>query len=74
MCTGVEIALVASAVLASGAAVAQGQQQKKMANYQAAQADADADAAKAAARVQADRIRKADGASSNNMFSNMGVS
>lgn len=59
MCTGVEIALVASAVLASGAAVAQGQQQKKMANYQAAQADADADAAKAAARVQADRIRKA---------------
>jgi hypothetical protein len=36
-----------------------GQQQKKMANYQAAQAEADADAAKASARVEADRIRKA---------------
>lgn len=59
MCTGVEIALVASSVLAAGGAVAQGQQQKKMANYQAAQANADADAARAAGRVEADRIRKA---------------
>ena len=52
MCTGVEIALVASSVLAAGGAVASGQQQKKMANYQAAQAEADADAAKASARVE----------------------
>ncbi|EIR5449856.1 hypothetical protein LW773_004523, partial [Salmonella enterica] len=36
-----------------------GQQQKKMANYQAAQAEADAEAAQSAARVEADRIRKA---------------
>jgi len=60
---GVETALltatVASSVLAGGAAIAQGQQQKKMANYQAAQADADADAVRAAGRVEAARIRKA---------------
>lgn len=59
MCTGVEIALVASSVLAAGGAVASGQEQKKMANYQAAQAEADAEAAKASARVEAERIRKA---------------
>ncbi|HHS9618854.1 TPA: hypothetical protein ACTXAA_000436 [Raoultella planticola] len=59
MCTGVEIALVASSVLAAGGAVASGQQQKKMANYQAAQAEADAEASKAAAKVEAERIRKA---------------
>lgn len=59
MCTGVEIALVASSVLAAGGAVASGQQQKKMANYQAAQAEADADAARASAKVEAERIRKA---------------
>ncbi|WP_337261253.1 MULTISPECIES: hypothetical protein [unclassified Serratia (in: enterobacteria)] len=59
---GVETALltatVASSVLAAGGAVAAGQQQKKMANYQAAQANADAEAARAASMVQADRIRK----------------
>lgn len=59
MCTGVEIALVASSVLAAGGAVASGQQQKKMANYQAAQAEADAEASTAAAKVEAERIRKA---------------
>lgn len=59
MCTGVEIALVASTVLAAGGAAYSGQQQKKMANYQAAQAEADADASKAAAKVEAERIRKA---------------
>lgn len=60
MCTGVEIALVASSVLAAGGAAASGiQQQQKMANYQADQANADAEAARASARVQADRIRKA---------------
>ncbi|KFC08505.1 hypothetical protein GTGU_01422 [Trabulsiella guamensis ATCC 49490] len=59
MCTGVEVALVASSVLAAGGAVYSGQQQKKMSDYQAAQAEADAEAAKAQARVEADRIRKA---------------
>ncbi|WIO41585.1 hypothetical protein P2G42_16835 [Klebsiella electrica] len=59
MCTGVEIALVASSVLAAGGAVYSGQQQKKMSNYQAAQAEADAQASQKAARVEADRIRKA---------------
>lgn len=62
MCTGVEIALVASSVLAAGGAVASGVQQKKMADYQADQAQADADAAAAAARVEAERIRKAGAA------------
>jgi len=61
MCTGLEaVALSATAsALAAGGAVYSGQQQKKMANYQAAQAEADADASKAAARVEAERIRKA---------------
>ncbi|EBX6685520.1 hypothetical protein DS275_04015 [Salmonella enterica subsp. salamae serovar Sofia] len=59
MCTGVEVALVASSVLAAGGAVYSGQQQKKMSNYQAAQAEADAKAAQASARVEAERIRKA---------------
>ncbi|MEC5375444.1 hypothetical protein [Pseudocitrobacter sp. MW920760] len=59
MCTGVEVALVASSVLAAGGAVYSGQQQKKMSNYQAAQAEADAEASKAAAKVEAERIRKA---------------
>lgn len=62
MCTGVEIALVASSVLGAAGAVASGQQQKKMANYQAAQSEADAQAAQAAAKVQADKIRKAGAA------------
>ncbi|MEQ6971040.1 hypothetical protein [Pectobacterium polaris] len=62
MCTGVEIALVASSVLAAGAATASGMQQQKMADYQAEQAQADADAASAAARVQAEKIRKAGAA------------
>lgn len=59
MCTGIEVALVASSVLAAGGAVAAGQQQKKMANYQANQAEADAEASRAAAKVEAERIRKA---------------
>lgn len=59
MCTGVEIAAIGASVLSAGGAVYSGQQQKKMSNYQAAQAEADAEAAQAAARVEADRIRKA---------------
>lgn len=59
MCTGLEVAAIGASVLAAGGAVYSGQQQKKMSNYQAAQAEADAEAAQAAARVEADRIRKA---------------
>ncbi|EPM9803192.1 hypothetical protein ACTTO6_001793 [Klebsiella pneumoniae] len=59
MCTGIEIAAIGASVLSAGGAVYSGQQQKKMANYQAAQAEADADASQKAARVEADRIRKA---------------
>jgi hypothetical protein len=58
MCTGLEMAAIGASVLAAGGAVYSGQQQKKMSNYQAAQAEADAEAAQAA-RVEADRIRKA---------------
>ncbi|HCB0229292.1 TPA: hypothetical protein MYK72_004199 [Klebsiella variicola subsp. variicola] len=59
MCTGVEIAAIGASVLAAGGAVYSGQQQKKMSNYQAAQAEADAEASQKAARVEAERIRKA---------------
>ncbi|WP_241183803.1 hypothetical protein [Klebsiella michiganensis] len=59
MCTGIEIAAIGASILSAGGAVYSGQQQKKMANYQAAQAEADADASQKAARVEADRIRKA---------------
>ncbi|ENL2449233.1 hypothetical protein AB4X14_005018, partial [Salmonella enterica] len=59
MCTGLEVAAIGASVLSAGGAVYSGQQQKKMSNYQAAQAEADAEAAQAAARVEADRIRKA---------------
>lgn len=59
MCTGIEIAAIGASVLSAGGAVYSGQQQKKMANYQAVQAEADADASQKAARVEADRIRKA---------------
>lgn len=59
MCTGLEVAAIGASVLSAGGALYSGQQQKKMANYQAAQAEADAEASKAAARVEADRIRKA---------------
>jgi multidrug efflux pump subunit AcrA (membrane-fusion protein) len=55
------MAAIGASVLAAGGAVYSGQQQKKMSNYQAAQAEADAEAAQAAARVEADRIRKAGG-------------
>ncbi|ECW0140348.1 hypothetical protein F3E67_18720 [Salmonella enterica subsp. salamae] len=60
MCTGLlEVAAIGASVLSAGGAIYSGQQQKKMANYQAAQAEADAETSKAAARVEADRIRKA---------------
>lgn len=59
MCTGLEVAAIGASVLSAGGALYSGQQQKKMANYQASQAEADAKAAQAQARVEADRIRKA---------------
>ncbi|WP_276850452.1 hypothetical protein [Enterobacter oligotrophicus] len=59
MCTGLEVAAIGASVLSAGGALYSGQQQKKMANYQAAQAEADAEAAQAQARVEAERIRKA---------------
>ncbi|ECG1391870.1 TPA_asm: hypothetical protein GNB58_004346 [Salmonella enterica subsp. houtenae serovar 45:g,z51:-] len=59
MCTGLEVAVIGASVLSAGGALYSGQQQKKMANYQAAQAEADAKAAQAAGRVEAERIRKA---------------
>jgi hypothetical protein len=57
MCTGVEVALLASAAVGAGSAIYQGQQQKEFANYQADQAEADAAAEKGAAQVRAERIR-----------------
>lgn len=61
MCTGLEPVVLAAgaSVLAAGGAIMSGQQQKKMADYQASQAEADAEASKAAAKVEAARIRKA---------------
>lgn len=59
MCTGIEIAVLASGALAAGSAIHQGQVQKNYADYQSDQAQADAEAAKGAAQVEAERIRKA---------------
>lgn len=63
MCTGVELALAGTALLGTGVAaygqVQQGQEQKDWSNYQAAQTEADGRAAAAAARVQADQMRRA---------------
>ena len=61
MCTGLEPVILAAgaSVLAAGGAIMSGQQQKKMAGYQASQAEADAEAARAQGKVEAARIRKA---------------
>jgi hypothetical protein len=58
MCTGVEIALVASSVLAAGGAVASGQQQKKWRTIRPRRRSRRR-SIKAAAKVEAERIRKA---------------
>lgn len=58
MCTGVEIALIASAGISAGSAIASGEQQKDMANYQAKQAQADARTAQDAAAIEGDKIRE----------------
>lgn len=59
MCSGIEIALLGSTLLSAGGATASGFQQHRIANYQTSQADADAEAATAAAKIEADKIRKA---------------
>ena len=56
---GVETLLIVSALASAGGAIMSGQQQKKTLNAQADQADADADAETGAARVRAEKIRKA---------------
>ena len=58
MCTGLEIALITSAGISAGGAIASGVNQKKMLGAQADQANADADAAAGAARVKANKIRE----------------
>lgn len=58
MCTGIEIALIASAGVSAGASVMSGMQQKEISKGQARQAEADANAAKGEAQVRADMIRK----------------
>lgn len=57
---GIETAiLIAGAAVSAGSAIYQGQQQKEMGKYQAAQIQADADASQATARLEAEKIRKA---------------
>jgi hypothetical protein len=61
MCTGASFALyamAASAAVSTISAIAQGEQQKKWADYQARQAEADAAAERSAAEVHAEKIRK----------------
>lgn len=57
MCTGAEIAILAATGVSAGSAIMQGQQQKKMYEYQADQAEADADTARQAAELKAEKIR-----------------
>lgn len=59
MCTGMEIAMVAGTAMTTVSAVQQGNDAQAMGNYQAAQAKADAEADRGAAKVQADKIRRA---------------
>lgn len=59
MCTGLELFLIGSTVVSAGSQIAQGQQQKEFANFQAAQADADAQAEREAGIVAASKTRKA---------------
>jgi hypothetical protein len=58
MCGPTEL-LIASAAIAGGSAIYQGQQAEKMGDYQNAQAQADANAARGDAEVQAMQIREA---------------
>jgi hypothetical protein len=57
---GIETALlIGSAVVGGASAISQGNQAKKMGDYQAAQAQADANAAAESAKLEAANIRKA---------------
>lgn len=58
MCTGAEIALIAAAAAGTGSAIYSGQQQEKLAEYQAAQSEADANTEKQAAQIRGDKIRE----------------
>lgn len=58
MCTGAELFLIGSTVVSAGTQIAQGQQQKKFADFQAAQANADAQAEREAGVVAANKTRK----------------
>jgi hypothetical protein len=59
MCTGLEIALLASTAITATSSIQQGREAKKMGEYQQAQAQADSQAEREAASVRADKIRKA---------------
>ena len=77
MCTGVEIALLASTGLAAGSAIVAGQQHKEVAKYEAAQHKADADTEKQAGEIRAEKIReraRAQAASARAALAGSGVS
>ena len=57
MCTGSELALIAAAV-GAGSAIHQGNQQKKLANFQAEQANANANAEREAGEIRAEQARE----------------
>lgn len=59
MCTGVEIALIAGTALSAGATIMNGQQQKKMADYNAQVAEEEGNQAKADSLIQAEKVRRA---------------
>lgn len=58
MCTGLEIALIAGTAVSAVGAISQGQQAKKMGQFQQEQAAADAQAEREAGQVRADKLRK----------------
>lgn len=62
MCTGVEIALIASAVVGAGSAIYSGQVQKETAEVNAELQRREGESAKDAAMAQAEKIRKAGAA------------
>lgn len=59
MCVSATVLMAASSAVSALGALQQGQYQKSMANYQAAQAEADAQVERDAAEIHADKIRKA---------------
>ncbi len=55
---GVETALIVGTVVSAASAISSGQQQKKIANYQAKQAEADANTEQQAAEIRAEKVRE----------------